>query len=211
MKVAEDVVLCLDLATGKTLWKCKSPGEATGRMASSTPCVADGRVYALGSTHFYAVDAQQRQAALVRAACRPKAPRRRRWSWTACWSSTPANWPRSTPRPASRSGRSRKAGGGNSSPVAWKSGDRTVVICNGRGVLAGVDLKIRRVALDDTRRRRLHARDRRRHARRADHQPQGGHPGGQADRDRFHSALEHCPTTRCARSPARSSWAATST
>ena len=26
-------------------------------MASSTPCVADGRVYALGSTHFYAVDA----------------------------------------------------------------------------------------------------------------------------------------------------------
>jgi len=34
-----------------------------------------------------------------------------------------------------------KAGGGNSSPVAWKSGDKTVVICNGRGVLAGVDLK----------------------------------------------------------------------
>ena len=57
LKVAEDTVLCLDLATGKTLWKCKSPGEATGRMASSTPCVADGRVYALGSLHFYAVDA----------------------------------------------------------------------------------------------------------------------------------------------------------
>ncbi|MCX7824211.1 MAG: hypothetical protein N2689_01470 [Verrucomicrobiae bacterium] len=36
MKVAEDVVLCLDLATGKTLWKCKAPGEAVGRMASST-------------------------------------------------------------------------------------------------------------------------------------------------------------------------------
>jgi outer membrane protein assembly factor BamB len=34
-----------------------------------------------------------------------------------------------------------KAGGGNSSPVAWKSGDKTVVICNGRGVLAGIDLR----------------------------------------------------------------------
>jgi outer membrane protein assembly factor BamB len=34
-----------------------------------------------------------------------------------------------------------KAGGGNSSPVAWKSGHKTVVICNGRSVLAGVDLR----------------------------------------------------------------------
>jgi len=57
MKVAEDVVVCVDLATGKTLWKFKSPGEATGRMASSTPCVADGRVFALGSTNFYALNA----------------------------------------------------------------------------------------------------------------------------------------------------------
>jgi outer membrane protein assembly factor BamB len=34
-----------------------------------------------------------------------------------------------------------KAGGGNSSPVPCISGDRTVVICNGRSALAGVDLK----------------------------------------------------------------------
>lgn len=140
MKVAEDVVICLDLATGKTLWKCKSPGEATGRMASSTPCVAGGRVYALGSAHFYAVDANDGK--LI---------------WSA---PLPAKAPASSPLVVdgvlvintgklaafdAATGKQlwmqAKAGGGNSSPVAWKCGDKTVVICNGRGVIAGVDLK----------------------------------------------------------------------
>ena len=39
-----------------------------------------------------------------------------------------------------------KAGGGNSSPVAWKSGDRTFVICNGRGTLDAVDAKTGQIA-----------------------------------------------------------------
>jgi outer membrane protein assembly factor BamB len=139
LKVAEDVVVCLDLATGRTLWKCKSPGEATGRMASSTPCVVDGRVYALGSTHCYAVDATNGKRV-----------------WTA---PLPVKGPASSPLVVEgvlviNAGRlvaldaatgkplwtQPKAGGGNSSPVAWKSGGKTVVICNGRGVLAGVDL-----------------------------------------------------------------------
>jgi outer membrane protein assembly factor BamB len=140
LKVADDVVLCIDLATGKTLWKFTAPGEATGRMASSTPCVADGRVYALCSAHFYAVDAntgkQVWSAPLV-----PKGP-----------ASSPmvvdgvlvvnagklAAFEAATGKPLWTQ---PKAGGGNSSPVAWRSGDKTVVIANGRGVLAGVDLK----------------------------------------------------------------------
>lgn len=139
MKVAEDVVICLDLATGKTLWKCQSPGEATGRMASSTPCVADGRVYALGSTHGYAVNAQ---------------------SGKLIWSvPLPVKGPASSPLVVdgtlvinagkltalnAATGKSLwtqpKAGSGNSSPVAWKAGNQTVVICNSRGALVGVDL-----------------------------------------------------------------------
>ncbi len=140
MKVAEDVVVCLDLATGRTLWKCKSPGEATGRMASSTPCVVDGRVYAIGSAHFYAVDASNGK---------------RVWS-TPLSAKGPASSPMvvdgvlvinagklaafdaATGKPLWTQ---PKAGGGNSSPVAWKSGHKTVVICNGRSVLAGVDLR----------------------------------------------------------------------
>jgi outer membrane protein assembly factor BamB len=136
LKVAEDVALCLDLATGKTLWKHKSPGEATGRMASSTPCVADGRIYALGSLNTYAVDAN---------------------TGKLIWSAPlPFKGPASSPIVAdsvlvvnagklaafdAANGKplwtQPQAGGGNSSPVAWES----VVICNGRGVLAGVDLK----------------------------------------------------------------------
>ncbi|MCX6909650.1 MAG: PQQ-like beta-propeller repeat protein [Verrucomicrobia bacterium] len=140
MKVADDVVICLDLATGKTLWKCKSPGEAVGRLASSTPCVSGGRVFALGSTHCYAVDAN---------------------SGKLIWSAPmPGKAPASSPMVAdgvlvmnagklaafdAATGKQLwvqpKAGGGNSSPVAWKCGDKTVAICNGRGVMAGVDLK----------------------------------------------------------------------
>jgi outer membrane protein assembly factor BamB len=140
MKVAEDVVLCLDLKTGLTLWKCKAPGEAVGRLASSTPCVADGRVYALGSANFHSVDAN---------------------TGKLIWSAPlPVKGPASSPIVVdgvlvmnvgkltafdAATGKplwtQPKAGGGNSSPAAWKSGDKTVVICNGRGVMAGVDLK----------------------------------------------------------------------
>ncbi|MBR91159.1 MAG: hypothetical protein CMO66_07870 [Verrucomicrobiales bacterium] len=56
-KVAKDVVVCLDATTGKTLWKAEAPGEPTGRRSSSTPCVAEGKVFALGGRHAYCVDA----------------------------------------------------------------------------------------------------------------------------------------------------------
>ncbi len=140
MKVAEDVVICIDLQTGKTLWKFKSPGDATGRMASSTPCIADGRIYALGSLNFYAINAADGKL---------------------LWSvKLPGKGPASSPMVVDGilvmnvgklaaydavTGRELwqqpKVGGGNSSPVAWKTGDKTIIICNGRGILAGVDLK----------------------------------------------------------------------
>jgi hypothetical protein len=56
-RVADDTVVCLDLETGRTLWKAQAPGEPTGRNSSSTPCVAEGRVFALGSTQAHCVDA----------------------------------------------------------------------------------------------------------------------------------------------------------
>jgi len=56
-KVAQDVVICLDAISGKTLWKTETPGEPTGRRSSSTPCVANGRVYAVGGRQALCVDA----------------------------------------------------------------------------------------------------------------------------------------------------------
>jgi outer membrane protein assembly factor BamB len=137
-RVAEDVVVCLDLATGKTLWKSKAPGEPKGRNCSSTPAVVSGRVYAMGSTHVYCVDAE---------------------SGKQLWAAPmPSKGPGSSPlvvegKVVINAGRlvaydaamgkelwkQEKAGGANASPVAWSSGGKTYVISNGRN-LAALDL-----------------------------------------------------------------------
>jgi len=139
-RVAEDVVVCLDLDTGKTLWKAASPGEPRGRNCSSTPCVAGGRVFAMGSTHLYCVDAT---------------------SGKALWSQPlPAKGPGSSPlvvdgavvilagrlvafdaATGKKLWEQPKVAGSNSSPSSWAKDGRTIVICNSRNDVAGVDLK----------------------------------------------------------------------
>ena len=44
----EDVILCLDAKDGKTLWKQTYPSRAGHWGLSSTPCVADGKLYLVG-------------------------------------------------------------------------------------------------------------------------------------------------------------------
>lgn len=56
IKVAKDAVVCLDMASGKQVWKFEAEGKPTGRKSSSTAAVIDGRVYAVGSTHLYCLD-----------------------------------------------------------------------------------------------------------------------------------------------------------
>ena len=55
-RVAKDTIVAIDLKTGKTLWKAEAPGEPKGRNCSSTPAVADGHIFGVGSTHLYCVD-----------------------------------------------------------------------------------------------------------------------------------------------------------
>jgi outer membrane protein assembly factor BamB len=139
-RVAEDTVICLDLASGKTLWKTAAPGEPTGRGSSSTPCVADGKIFALGSVNAYALDTA---------------------TGKLLWSAPlPQKGPGSSPVFAAgtvvinakylhaldaATGQERwkleKAGGGNSSPVAWTAEGRTFAICQGRTSLDAVDAK----------------------------------------------------------------------
>ncbi len=56
VKVAKDVVLCLDLNTGKELWKWEQQGQPTGRRSSSTCAIVDGKVYAMLSTQLVCVN-----------------------------------------------------------------------------------------------------------------------------------------------------------
>ncbi len=53
---AKDVVLCLDVNTGKERWRWAQPGEPTGRRSSSTPAVVDGCVYAMLGTELVSVN-----------------------------------------------------------------------------------------------------------------------------------------------------------
>jgi outer membrane protein assembly factor BamB len=56
IKVAKDVVVCLDVNTGKEVWKFEAEGKPTGRSSSSTAAVVDEKVYAAGSTHLYCLN-----------------------------------------------------------------------------------------------------------------------------------------------------------
>ncbi len=139
IRMANDAVICLDLATGKTLWKTELPGAAVGRGGSSTPVVGDGKIFAVASTRVWALDAATGQLA---------------WQ-------TPLDKKRgigSSPLPpvlvvnidklvaydaatGKELWKQEKAGGGNSSPASWRAGDKTLVLANGRAGLDAVDLK----------------------------------------------------------------------
>ena len=57
-KHAQDLLLCLDAASGKELWRRAWPGVSLAQGACSTPCVSGGRLYAVGSTGMvYCLDA----------------------------------------------------------------------------------------------------------------------------------------------------------
>ena len=65
LRDADDVIVCMDAATGKTLWKTVfaekgryQQGHKIGPV-NNTPCVGDGKVFAMGSLgRIYALDAQ---------------------------------------------------------------------------------------------------------------------------------------------------------
>src|SRR5262245_20260153 len=46
---AVDEVVCLNAETGKTDWKARLPARGGAEAGSSTPCVAGGRVFVVGS------------------------------------------------------------------------------------------------------------------------------------------------------------------
>lgn len=56
IKVAKDVLVCLDMNTGKEVWRFEAEGKPTGRKSSSTAAVVDDHAYFIGSTHAYAVN-----------------------------------------------------------------------------------------------------------------------------------------------------------
>jgi outer membrane protein assembly factor BamB len=54
----QDVIVCLEEANGKTLWKVGYPGVGTDHASSSMPCVADHKVFVCGVTRLYCLNAE---------------------------------------------------------------------------------------------------------------------------------------------------------
>jgi len=141
-RVAEDAVVCLELATGKTLWKTSRPGVPAGRNASSTPVIYDGKIYAIGSSRMWCLDAES--GAVVWENPLPGLKRGIGSSPLALDGVLVVNLDKLVAFDA-KTGKELwkqdKAGGGNSSPVAWRAGSQTFVLCNGRADFGAVDLK----------------------------------------------------------------------
>ncbi len=57
-RVADDVVLALDLHSGKTLWKRSLSGSPSGRTSSSTPTYHKGKLFIVGSSRIFCVDSK---------------------------------------------------------------------------------------------------------------------------------------------------------
>lgn len=134
-KVADDVVLCLDAATGAERWRFKAPGFPSGRASSSTPSVVDGRVYAALSEALYCLDAESGAAVWVAPLIGKKGPassplvldgkvyllQNALTAWSA------ADGTELWKNPGVK--------GSNSSPVAW----RHLVIANSQGSVVATD------------------------------------------------------------------------
>ena len=139
-KVANDVILCIDAASGKTIFKSELPGEPTGRKSSSTPCVSGGKVYAVGSTRVFCVDAKTGEKVwetpiaakgvassvlvedgIVIALC---------GKLSAYDARTGAElW------------QNKEFGGQSSSPAIWRHAAGALILCNGQKTFGGIDLK----------------------------------------------------------------------
>lgn len=57
MQQASDTVLCLDAKSGKEIWRFEKETTPVGRNAASTPCIADGKVFAVGAYRAYCLNA----------------------------------------------------------------------------------------------------------------------------------------------------------
>ena len=140
-RVADDALVCLDLVSGKTLWKAISPGAPVGWNASATPCHADGKVFAVGSSRIWCVDAENGQVVWETAL---KKKRTTAASPMAIGGLVIVNADGVTAFDAATGEerwRQEKAGGGNSSPVVWGGAGQPLLLINGRSDLHALDLQ----------------------------------------------------------------------
>jgi outer membrane protein assembly factor BamB len=138
-KVAADVLIALDLANGTTRWKASLAGMPTGRVSSATPCVSNGRVFAVGSNRIFCVDAKSGKPVWDS----PIDSKGAASSVLVEDGKVVALVGRLTALDAT-SGKtlwvSKDLSGNRASPIIWQPGKRKMVVCNSQKSVIGVDL-----------------------------------------------------------------------
>jgi len=127
----EDVVICLNAKDGKTLWRKAYPSKAGGWGSSSTPCVADSKVFAVGGNGTaYCLDALTGEEKWMR----PVSSREVNSSFAylegklLILGSKLMALDAETGEPKWEQ---KAIPAGDSSPVIWKHGGKSYVICGG--------------------------------------------------------------------------------
>ena len=151
---ARDVLLCVSMNDGRTVWKYSADGHHEDRRGSSTPCVVggtrvrdgqeregveEGRVYFVGTTHAHCVDRESGDlvwktklprsgspSSFVVAGRRAIAVARHAIAFDTDTGSIVWEQPEAT--------------GGDSSPTLWTGGDRPLVLVNGKRQLSALDV-----------------------------------------------------------------------
>ena len=137
-RAADDVVVALDLRNGTLAWKTTLSGLPTGRTSSSTPCLANERIFAIGGKRIFCLDTKTGK--LI-------------WE-TGIHQKGVASSPLyydgkifaligSLRAYDAKSGvllwENKQVSGNTASPVLWKTGNSTLIVCNSNKTVVGVN------------------------------------------------------------------------
>ncbi len=133
-----DVILCLDAADGKTLWRREYPGRGFDPGDSTTPLVAAGRVYVIGSLGaVYCLDADGGELLWQKELAKAKGARVSSSLGLVDGMLVILAGPLTALDAATGELRwtQPKVSGADNSPAFWRSGNKSYILCNtGRAV-----------------------------------------------------------------------------
>ncbi len=137
-RVAEDVVVSIDLKNGTTRWKASLSGIPSGRVSSATPCVANDRVYAVGSNRIFCIEAKTGKPVWDK----PIDSKGAASSILVEDGKVIALIGRLTAFDAATGKTlwvSKDLSGNRASPIVWQPGERKMIVCNSQRSVVGVD------------------------------------------------------------------------
>ena len=147
LPMGEDTLFCFDADNGQTAWKKKLPGSCLDWPASSTPTVTDGRVYLFGSGGVvFCLGADDGRLLWKSDALDTPDNGRSRCSSVLVVDGlavvcTKKNLVALDVQTGKTAWTQKKVRSESASAVAWKSGDRSCVICSGANKVNCLDLK----------------------------------------------------------------------